>query len=90
MTSKTQEPFFTRANDDLFVGNGPARGPWSADACHAGPVSGLLARAAENTVANKQMVRLTANFIRPVPMDGFRIETEVIRDGRTAATRPVR
>lgn len=69
----------------MFVGNGPARGPWTADACHAGPVSGLLTRAAENTITDKQMVRLTANFVRPVPMDGFRIETEVIRDGRTVA-----
>jgi acyl-CoA thioesterase len=85
MTNKTPESFFTRTDDDLFVGNGPARGPWTTDACHAGPVSGLLARAAENTIANKQMVRLTANFVRPVPMHGFRVETEVIRDGRTAA-----
>ena len=86
MTSKTQESFFTHAEGNLFVGNWPARGPWTADACHAGPVSGLLARAAENTIADKQMVRLTASFVRPIPMDGFVIETEVIRDGRTAAS----
>jgi len=85
MTNKTPESFFTRTDDNLFVGNGPARGPWTADACHAGPVSGLLARAAENTIVDKQMVRLTANFVRPVPIGGFRVESEVIRDGRTAA-----
>lgn len=85
MTSKTRKSFFTHADDNLFVGNESARGPWTADACHAGPVSGLLARAAENTITDKQMVRLTANFLRPVPMDGFHVETEVIRDGRTAA-----
>jgi len=57
MPNKTLESFFTRTDEDLFVGNGPARGPWTADACHAGPVSGLLARSAENTITDKQMVR---------------------------------
>ncbi len=86
MISRTREPFFTCTDDGLFVGNGPARGPWTANACHAGPVSGLLARAAEITIADKQLVRLTANFVRPVPMDGFRVETDVTRDGRTASS----
>ncbi len=86
MTDKISLPFFTLTDDNLFVGNDSARGPWSADACHAGPFSGLLARAAEKAVADKQMVRLTASFIRPIPMDGFRIECDIAQNGRVAAS----
>lgn len=77
--------FFSTDEDGWFVGNDGARGPWNANACHAGPVAGLLARAAESAVANKQLVRLTVNFVRPIPMGGFRIEIEVTRDGKTAS-----
>lgn len=81
--------FFHRSGDWL-VGNDPARGPWSADACHAGPVTGVIAGAAETLVDDKQLVRLTASFVRPVPMDGFRVETEPLRAGRTSAVVIVR
>ncbi len=86
MEDNTRVPFFSRTGSCWFVGNDSARGPWSADACHAGPVTGLLARAAEATVAGKQLVRLTASFVRPVPMSGIRIECDVDRDGRVAAS----
>ena len=86
MTDKTSFPFFTRTDDNMFAGNDSARGPWSAEACHAGPVSGLLARAAEEAIADKQIVRLSANFVRPVPMNGIRIECDVAQDGRVAAS----
>lgn len=78
--------FFTVDDDGLFVGNDAARGPWSADACHAGPVTGLIARAFEQAVADRQLVRITVNFQRPVTMHGFRIETEVTREGRAVST----
>lgn len=86
MISADKQAFFSIDENGWFVGNDGARGPWDADACHAGPVAGLLARATEAAVANKQLVRLTANFVRPIPMGGFRIEIEVTRDGRTATT----
>lgn len=85
MNKTLRQPFFTTSDDEWFDGNGGARGPWSVDACHGGPVAGLLARALEAAVADKQLVRLTANFLRPVPMSGFRIEVDIIRDGRQAA-----
>ncbi|MDX1518349.1 MAG: thioesterase family protein [Woeseiaceae bacterium] len=78
------EAFF-REHDGWLVGNDAARGPWSADACHAGPVTGALAGCAESVVESKQLVRLTANFTRPVPMAGFRLEPELLRDGRATA-----
>jgi acyl-CoA thioesterase len=82
--NKYKHAFFFE-DDDYLVAHDAARGPWSADACHAGPVSGLLARAAESQVSDKQLVRLSANFVRPVPMSGIRIECEVLQNGRIAA-----
>ncbi len=78
------EAFFQR-DGDWLVGNDAARGPWAVDACHAGPVTGALAGSAESVVAGKQLVRLTANFTRPLPMAGFRLVPELLRNGRTTA-----
>jgi hypothetical protein len=82
--SNSNTAFFFE-DGDFLVAHDSARGPWSADACHAGPVSGLLARAAEMAVSNKQLVRLSANFVRPVPMSGIRIECGIVHNGRVAA-----
>ena len=81
---KNNLAFFTSVDDEWFTGNDAARGPWSADACHAGPVTGLLARAFERAIDDKQLARITADYIRPVPMAGFRIDTEIVRSGRAA------
>lgn len=78
--------FFSNRDADLFVGNDAARGPWSADACHAGPVTGLIVRALEQTVTDKQLVRITTDYLRPIPMSGFRIDAQVTRNGRAAST----
>lgn len=87
--SEIKTSFFSIDENGWFAGNDGARGPWDADACHAGPVAGLLARAAEFAVSDKQLVRLTTNFIRPIPMHGFKIESEVTRGGRTMSTTSV-
>jgi len=84
--NKASVAFFSMDDADTFVGNDAARGPWSADACHAGPVTGLIVRALERTVTDKQLVRITNDYARPIPMSGFRIDTQVTRNGRAAAT----
>jgi hypothetical protein len=81
----TDSAFF-RADGDRIIGNDTARGPWSADACHAGPVTGVIARAAERAVPDKQLVRLTLSFQRPIPVAGFRVDATVDRAGRAATT----
>ncbi|OIQ30572.1 MAG: hypothetical protein BM562_09520 [Alphaproteobacteria bacterium MedPE-SWcel] len=88
MTQSTQ-PFFHQRPDGVFVGNDPARGPWSPDHCHAGPVAGLVARAAEVEVgAEKLLTRLTMDILRPVPTEGIRVAAETTRHTRSlAATR---
>ena len=85
MSDNADEAFF-RANNDWFVGNGASRGPWTADACHAGPVAAVIARALERVVLEKQLTRLTINFRRPIPISGFRVDAEIERDGRSATT----
>lgn len=62
------------------------RGPWDPSACHAGPPTGLLARAAERLLPDQQLVRLTVELTRPVPHSGFAIEASVARAGRTVST----
>ena len=80
------DAFFT-LDKDVFVGQAPARGPWSAAHCHAGPVAGLMARAVEQAVgAEKELTRLTIDLLRPVPMAGVRVTAEVTRNGRRVGT----
>lgn len=85
MTAKKDKAFF-RTDGDRFVGNGVSRGPWSEDACHGGPVTGLIARSVENIASDKQLTRLTVGFRRPIPISGFRVDAKVERSGRTATT----
>ncbi|HZR81852.1 MAG TPA: thioesterase family protein [Candidatus Binatia bacterium] len=61
-----------------------ARGPWSPDALHGGPVAALLARALERLDAPGPMIpaRLTVELLRPVPLAPLRVTTEVFRPGK--------
>ena len=80
-------PAYFREVDGVFVANDPARGPWSADHCHAGPVTGLVVRAAEAAVgAGKVLTRLTLDVLRPLPVAGLRIGCELVRETRTLST----
>lgn len=82
--------FFTSPDGRWFEPTALARGPWDADACHAGPPTGLLARASERAVPGQPLVRLTVDLVRAVPMAGFAVEAEVTRAGRTVSTTVVR
>ncbi len=86
----TSDKTFFVKEDNFFIGTPAARGPWSELHCHAGPVTGLIAREAEHLVgSSKQLTRLSANFMRPLPLDGIRLEGNVTRDGRQLATSTV-
>ncbi len=79
--------YFRQVEDGAFVGNDPARGPWSADHCHAGPVAGLIVRAAETEVGpEKMLTRLTVDLLRPLPLAGLRVAVETTRHTKTLAT----
>ncbi|MGH9058756.1 MAG: thioesterase family protein, partial [Acidimicrobiales bacterium] len=59
-------------------------GPWSPDAQHGGPVSALLARACEQVPAERamQVVRLTVELVRPVPLTPLEVHAEITRPGK--------
>jgi hypothetical protein len=78
------DSFFTTDNE-WFLPTSHTRGPWSEDHCHAGPPTGLIARALEHTLVDHRLTRLTVNLIRPIPFAGFRIETSITRRGRIVA-----
>lgn len=86
MRFRSNAPAFFREEDGLFIGNDPARGPWDEQACHAGPVTGMIARALERQVPDKQLFRLTIELRKPVPMDGFKIDTAFRKEGRMITT----
>ncbi len=85
-----QDAYFTPDDDGWFVPTDFCRGPWDADSCHAGPPTGLLARAMERALADagssQRLVRIAVDLVRPVPMAGFRISAEIVRTGRSMTT----
>ncbi|MEX0308507.1 MAG: thioesterase family protein [Ruegeria sp.] len=81
------QAYFHLNTQGVFVGNDPARGPWSANHCHAGPVSGLIVRAAETEIGpEKMLTRLTIDLLRPLPLAGLRVAAETTRHTKTLAT----
>jgi hypothetical protein len=84
-TSALEGSFFT-LDGEWFRPTEHCRGPWDPDACHAGPPTGVMARASELLVPDQQLVRLTVELSRPVPHAGFRVEAVVTRAGRTVTT----
>ena len=90
MTAPVAEAFFVTADGVHFTATEYCRGPWDANACHGGPPCGLLARAVERLVPDKQLVRLSTEIIRPIPMSPFKVEAEVFRAGRVVTIVDVR
>ncbi len=80
------ESFFTTDDHDWFSPTTHCRGPWNVDHCHAGPPTGLIARAVEILLPQQRLTRLTVNLLRPVPYAGFRISAEIVRTGRIVST----
>jgi Thioesterase-like superfamily len=61
-----------------------AAGPWDAGLQHGGAPASLISWAAEKMPTREpmQVVRLTIDLLRPVPIAALRIQTEVLREGR--------
>ncbi len=74
--------FFTSEDKQRFKPTSHSRGPWDENHCHAGPPSGLMARAAEKLLPQQQLVRMTINLLRPIPFAGFTVNAEVSKQGR--------
>lgn len=80
--STNNDSFFHKSDSDWFQPTDHTRGPWHKDYCHAGPPTGLMARAAEQLIPDQQLVRLTINLARPIPFAGFSVHASVIKKGR--------
>lgn len=61
-----------------------AAGPWDASMQHGGAPASLISWVVEHipTAAPMQVVRLTIDLLRPVPVGPLKIKTEVVREGR--------
>lgn len=77
--------------ESLFVPSGDrwlptdfARGPWSPEALHGGPVAALVARAVEACEPAPQMAltRLTLELLKPVPLTPLEVSASLSRPGR--------
>ncbi len=78
------DALFRREGDRFHPGE-RARGPWSRDALHGGPVAALLAGLAEalpGATGPMQPARLTLELLRPVPMGPLRAVAREMRGGR--------
>jgi len=73
-----------RCEGDRYLPQDLARGPWSPDALHGGPVAGLLAHVASGieTPGPMHPARLTIELLRPVPLAPLRATARVLRPGR--------
>lgn len=80
------DSFFTSKDNHWFVPTDHCRGPWDVNHCHAGPPTGLAARAAEELFPNQRLTRLTVNLMRPLPHSGFFVTASVLREGRMVST----
>jgi len=82
------EAFFLKHDTDTtrFTPTEHTRGPWSESHCHAGPPTGLLARAMEQAIPDQRLTRITVELTRPIPFEGFFVTADVLRQGRTVST----
>jgi len=69
---------------DRWLPSAFARGPWSPDALHGGPVAALVGRAVEECPSDEPMhvTRLTVELLRPVPIAPLTVTATVSRPGR--------
>lgn len=90
MTTKS-EPMPSSAylalGNDSYQSSLLTRGPWHPKHQHAGPPIALMCRAIERAAANHKLThisRLTANLLRPVPIDHLTVEVAEDYVGRNA------
>lgn len=78
----TSPALFVARGDATWEPTDAARGPWTPDALHGGPVAALLSHAALPLLGDLVPVRLTVEILRPVPVRPLTVTTVVVRPGR--------
>jgi acyl-Coa thioesterase superfamily protein/acyl-CoA thioesterase superfamily protein len=76
---------FYRQEGKSLLPTALTRGPWDADAQHAGPPTALIARALEGCEPRDgtQIGRVTVEILRPVPLEPLEVTARVVRPGRS-------
>lgn len=71
-------------DDGMYLPQDFARGPWTPDALHGGPVAALVTRAAEACEPDPDMLvaRITLELLRPVPVAPLSVTAVMSRPGR--------
>ncbi len=82
--ASVSEAIYVPERPGRFAPTELARGPWDPGAQHGGAPAALIARALEQTesVVPMDVVRVTYEFLRPVPLALLELSTRVLRDGR--------
>lgn len=78
----TSSALFTTDGPHAWQPTDAARGPWTPEALHGGPVAALLAHAALPLLDDLMPVRMTVEILRPVPVAPLTVTTAVVRPGR--------
>ncbi|MDQ3646242.1 MAG: thioesterase family protein [Actinomycetota bacterium] len=77
------DSFFVKQDEASFSPTDRTIGPWSRDAQHGGPPAALLGRCIEREAGpGKQIVRISFDILKPVPVGPLTVETSTIRPGR--------
>ncbi len=79
------DAFYVPEGDGRFLSTEWTIGPWARDSQHAGPPAALLGRAVELAVGRDdvQVVRVTFEILRPVPVAPLTVTAQVMRPGRS-------
>jgi hypothetical protein len=82
--ARLTDAIYLPQGQSCFVPTELARGPWDPGAQHGGAPAALIARAVEQTESAVPMdvVRVTYEFLRPVPLAPLELHTRVLRPGR--------
>jgi hypothetical protein len=83
MSDAVADVLFDR-DGDTYVATGLSRGPWDPDSCHGGAPSALLAALIDESpsLVPMQVVRLTYDILRPVPLAPVEASVTVLREGK--------
>lgn len=76
--------FLYRVEHDTAFPTEYTAGPWSNELQHGGAPTALISWAAERVATREpmQVVRITVDLLRPVPIAPLQLRTEVVREGR--------
>jgi hypothetical protein len=66
---------------DAWVATSHTRGPWSPAHQHGGPPAALIAHVVQTAAPDVSIVRVTVDFLRPVPIARLHVHLEPLREG---------